>query len=172
VAELHFMQKYIVQNFALLLELINCPIKTVQKYLKFNEDNTFEITMNRVFFQTLKHFGHFIIIILGTMHIQGLWLIVFNATFNNISVISWRSVSLVEETEYQEKGRDLPQVTDKLYHILLYRIHLDWAGFKLTTLVVIITDCISTNKCSYKSNYHTITTPRIQWFLPICILQC
>ena len=25
--------------------------------------------------------------------------VVFNATFNNISVISWRSVSLVEETE-------------------------------------------------------------------------
>jgi hypothetical protein len=26
------------------------------------------------------------------------WLKVFNATFNNISVISWRSVLLVEET--------------------------------------------------------------------------
>ena len=26
------------------------------------------------------------------------WLMVFNATFNNISVISWRSVLLVEET--------------------------------------------------------------------------
>jgi hypothetical protein len=32
----------------------------------------------------------------------------FNPTFNNISVISWRSVLLVEETT------DLPQVTDKL----------------------------------------------------------
>jgi len=37
---------------------------------------------------------------------------VFNATFNNISVISWRSVLLVEETT------DLLQVTDKLYHIM------------------------------------------------------
>ena len=26
------------------------------------------------------------------------WLMVFNTTFNNISVISWRSVLLVEET--------------------------------------------------------------------------
>jgi hypothetical protein len=26
------------------------------------------------------------------------WFMVFNATFNNISVISWRSVLLVEET--------------------------------------------------------------------------
>jgi hypothetical protein len=30
--------------------------------------------------------------------ISGFGLIVFNATFNNISVISWRSVLLVEET--------------------------------------------------------------------------
>ena len=35
---------------------------------------------------------------------------VFNATFNNIS-ISWWSVLLVEETE---ENLDLPQVTDKL----------------------------------------------------------
>jgi hypothetical protein len=30
---------------------------------------------------------------------QVLWFIVLNATFNNISVISWRSVLLVEATE-------------------------------------------------------------------------
>jgi hypothetical protein len=33
---------------------------------------------------------------------------VFTATFNNISVISWWSVLLVEETEYSEKTTDLP----------------------------------------------------------------
>jgi hypothetical protein len=27
-----------------------------------------------------------------------MWFMVFKATFNNISVLSWRSVSLVEET--------------------------------------------------------------------------
>ena len=42
----------------------------------------------------------------------------FNATFNNITVISWRSVSLVEKTEYTEETTDLSQVTDKLYHIM------------------------------------------------------
>ena len=44
---------------------------------------------------------------------------VFNATFNNISVISWRSVSLVEEPESPEKTIDMSQITDKLYHVML-----------------------------------------------------
>ena len=63
---------------------------------------------------------------------------VFYATYNNISVIPWRSVLLVEKTT------GLPQVTDKLYHIILYGAHLDLVGFKLTTLVVIGTDCTGT----------------------------
>ena len=38
------------------------------------------------------------------------------------------------------KTTDLSQVTDKLYHIMLYT--LPWSRFKLTTSVVIGTDCI------------------------------
>ena len=36
-----------------------------------------------------------------------------NATFSNISIISWQSVLLLRKPGYQEKTTDLPQVTDK-----------------------------------------------------------
>jgi hypothetical protein len=45
---------------------------------------------------------------------------VFNATFNNIAVTSWLSVLLVGETGVPGKTTDLPQVTSKLYHTMVY----------------------------------------------------
>jgi hypothetical protein len=74
-----------------------------------------------------------------TKHRWFLWVkvrvMVFNATFNNISVISWRSFLLVEETGVPGEN------------------HRHRAGFELTTIVVIGTDY----KGSCNFNYHTIT---------------
>jgi hypothetical protein len=41
----------------------------------------------------------------------------FNATFNNISVVSWWSVLLVEETRVPGENHRPVAITDKLYHI-------------------------------------------------------
>jgi hypothetical protein len=97
---------------------------------------------------------------------------VFNATFNNISVISWRSVLLVEETRGPGVIPELPQVTDKLYHIMLYssptgsceHMYLDKKQIKLFLFVKVISvklfkNCqlIIRNNCrSTRINKHTL----------------
>ena len=58
-----------------------------------------------------------------------------------------------KKPEYSEKTTDLSHVAENCYHIMMYRVHLAWAGFELTTLVVLDTDF--TGSCIFY--YHTIT---------------
>ena len=72
---------------------------------------------------------------------------------------------MAEET-LQNHRPDLPQVTAKLYHIMLHTS--PWAGFELTTSVVIDTDCIG----SCKSNYHTITATTNPVYVYLFVSVC
>ena len=87
--------------------------------------------------------------------LSGLGVMVFNATFNNISVILWRSVLLVEETGSHWQILSLNVISSTHHHE---------RGFQFTTLVVIGTDCTS----SCKWNYHTIW-PMMVPLLFICL---
>jgi hypothetical protein len=72
----------------------------------------------------------------------------FNTTFKNISVISWRSVLLVEETGGSRENNQPVASHRQLYHIMLYTS--PWSWFELTTSVVIGTDCIGS--CKFNSD--------------------
>jgi hypothetical protein len=83
----------------------------------------------------------------------GLWCLTPLSTIY-ISAISWWSVLLVEEST------DLSQVTDKLYHIMLYRVHPPMNGVWTTR----VPRCIITKHCGHTCiKYGTYFT---------CIYKC
>ena len=85
---------------------------------------------------------------------------VFNATFNNISDISWRLVLLVEETG---ENPVLSQVTDELYHRMVHLVHLATNGIGTHNF----SDDMNWHTGSCKFNYHTITTTTAPFYIYI-----
>jgi hypothetical protein len=93
------------------------------------------------------------------------YFMVLNATFNNISVMSWRSVLLMVETRGPgENHRPVVSHWQTLSHTS------PWMGVEPTTPLAIGTDCIG----SCKSNYHAITATTapsiIEWYIFITVM--
>ena len=94
-------------------------------------------------------------------------LMMFNATFNNISVISWRSVLLVEETG---ETTDLSQVTNKLYHIMFQNVHV-YCIQHYNILHQDVNPCmfpyIYIYRLRHKGCWHFLSYPTLQQWYPM-----
>ena len=56
--------------------------------------------------------------------------VVFNVTFSNISLTSWQSVLLVEETGIPGENHRSDASHCQAYNKMQYRVHLDMSGIQ------------------------------------------
>jgi hypothetical protein len=75
--------------------------------------------------------------------------VVFNVTFNNISVISWRSVLLVEETEVPRENHQT--------------VASQWQTLSPNVVHLAMIEIRTHNISGVKSNYHMITATTAPW---------
>jgi hypothetical protein len=112
--------------------LLFWQIKITMQYDKLLiQDQEMTVTQVQYTFLNFSYFRKFLFVCL----------MVFNATFNNIS---------------GGLGENHRSVTDKLYHIMWYTS--PWSRFELTSSVVIDTDCIG----SCKLNYHILLSENVE----------
>jgi hypothetical protein len=71
----------------------------------------------------------------GVVHLSFCFEETYYRTFHRQYFNYMVAVSFIGARRKQE-NTDLPQITDKLHHIMLYLEHIVWAEFKLTMLVV------------------------------------